>query len=203
MSTIAERVRELQKKAAASRAAEGRAKPTDDLLLNPSNFTPLEAAEIRGTERSKQKGGYSYLNPDSRGSQLSNDKLEETYGKSAYDNLYGVGYAGPSDGSKSYSDRVTKETGQQPDYTKQHGVFNTKAPTPGENEDPTSFRLRYLTWERNEARSAFNQTVEITKGAVGADNGRGVSSGLMLCEGRAYLMFQGKPDYSLLFSQLG
>jgi len=168
--TIAERVRKLQIKAAESRAADGTARPTDDLLLNPDGFTKTQAAEIRATQKSKEQGGYSYLNPDSRGSQLSNDSFEETYGKSAYDNLYGVGYAGPADGSKNYSDQVTKETGNAPDYTKQSGVFTGNAPKMGINEDPTAYRMRYLTWERDEARNAFNQTVEITKGVRDASD---------------------------------
>lgn len=173
--TLAERVKELQLKGAMTRIAEGRAKPTDDLIVNPEKFTPLQAAEIRATEKSKGPGGYSYLNPNSRGQQLANDSFEATYGKNNYDNLYGVTYSGPSSGSESYA----KQTGKAPDFTKQYGVFTTSSPDKGENETPEQFKLRYTEWERDEARRAFNQTVNITKGTrnyAEADYQKGITA---------------------------
>lgn len=40
------------------------------------------------------------------------------------------------------------------------GVFNTKAPKMGENEDPTQYQIRLLSWQRDEARAAHLKAVD-------------------------------------------
>lgn len=156
--TVAERVRRLREKAAQVAVDEGRAKPTDELLLNPDKYTKTEASQIRSYEKSKEQGGDSYLDTETLGQQRQNEQTKKVYGETGYDPQYGGTYTGGQSAINTFGT-----------------PFSSQRPSKGEDESSDAYRLRLLTWERDDARQAFQATVEATKGARGAAEAQGAT----------------------------
>jgi len=135
--TIAERVAD---QANTARNTAGNSTGTRGTAGYESNFDRKrrESLEGRGLSADKLDGDIS-----------GQDKLVKYQKAGLHPKSTDSGYTRPSSTAKSSNDPT---------------AFNTSAPKRFDGEESLNYRNRYLTWERNEARDAFNKTVETTKG---------------------------------------